>query len=136
MRGYARYPCIDFVQMYDFISGCPANFNVTNPALGINPGPYCWVNGTLPVRSVLSSPRAAWIVWRAGQPCVDLNLSAYIPACACNSSPAGGLVAPCQCIACLCTLMLSTHMPGRGCGPWMLVAPWTCQKRLAAARRW
>ena len=52
MRGYARYPCIDFVQMYDFQNGCPASFNVTNPSLAINPGPYCWVNGTLPVRRV------------------------------------------------------------------------------------
>ena len=48
------YPCIDYVQMFDFISGCPANFNVTNLSLGINPGPYCWVNGTLLVRSLCS----------------------------------------------------------------------------------
>ena len=60
IHGYARYPCIDFVQMYDFISGCPANFNVTNPSLGINPGPYCWINGTLPVRSVISFLRS-WV---------------------------------------------------------------------------
>lgn len=54
LRGYAQYPCIDYVQMFDFISGCPASFNVTNLSLGINPGPYCWVNGTLLVRSLCS----------------------------------------------------------------------------------
>ena len=65
MRGYARYPCMDFVQMYDFTSGCPANLNATNTLLGINPGPYCWVNGTLPVRlgmSLLMQKGRSWRV--------------------------------------------------------------------------
>ena len=54
-RGYARYPCIDFVQMYDFAWGCPV-VAATNPSLNIIAGPYCWVIGTLPVRLAMSFP--------------------------------------------------------------------------------
>ena len=74
VRGYARYPSIDFVQMYDFVWGCPVSLNGINTSLRINPGPYCWVNGTLPVRLLLQlasnacSSRGPVKYNQAGQP--------------------------------------------------------------------
>lgn len=60
MSGYARYPAVDFVSHYDFQNGCPSM--LTEEALGASAfnltvhssaSHYCWVSGSLQVRSTL-----------------------------------------------------------------------------------
>ena len=49
LPGYARFPAIDFVSTFDF-KACPSIVKSAKYQLVINPGPFCWVTGTLRVR--------------------------------------------------------------------------------------